>query len=329
MVRVLAISGPLPVPGRPGSLAPVARQIESLRRAGSEVDVLEITGPARIKYLVAIRALRARVARYDLVHAHFGFSGWVGLAQRLRPVVVSFMGSDLLGSRSAAGRSRVGGRLAARINRHVAPRADAVIVKSREMASLLPGVEAHVVPNGVDLEEFQPRDRAEARRRAGWPAQAGVVLFAGCPDFGTKGFDLTKQAFERARARTEAALELRILWGVAPETVPWMIAAADVLVLSSYQEGSPNVVKEALACETPVVSTAVGDVPELLGSVTGCHVVPRDPEAFAAAIAAAIRGGRLSTGRAILTSRGLEMGQVARRVLAVFEDVLERRRNAT
>ena len=111
-MRVLSISGELPRPGKPGSLAPVARQMASLQKLGVDVEYMEISGPPKIKYLMALRAVRTRVRSVDLIHAHFGFSAWVGLAQRRRPVVASFMGGDIMGTLDRNGRLSRGSRLA-------------------------------------------------------------------------------------------------------------------------------------------------------------------------------------------------------------------------
>jgi glycosyltransferase involved in cell wall biosynthesis len=296
--------------------------MESIRALGIDVETLEIEGPPKIKYLWAVRELRSRVKAFDVVHAHFGFSAWVALAQGARPVVASFMGGDLMGARGSDGRLTYGSRLARRINQGMARRVDAVIVKSEEMARALPGVPSHVIPNGVDLDVFVPQDRSSVRARLGWPDATRVALFAGCPAFPNKGYELARDSLTQAERLLGETVDLKVLWNVDPDQVPLLIAAADALVLASFQEGSPNVVKEALSCETPVVATAVGDVPELLRDVPGCHVAPREPDKFGRALASALSFGRLSEGRRTLRAKHLEMEQVARKVAAVYQSVL-------
>ena len=102
-----------------------------------------------------------------------------------------------------------------------------------------------------------------------------------------------------------------------------MMSAADALLVTSRAEGSPNVVKEAMASELPVVSTPVGDVAERLGGVAGCHVRPAEPDLLAEAVVAALRNGRSPQARRAVASLSTEA--VARRVLAVYERVLGRR----
>ncbi len=327
-MRVLMVTSQLPRPGRPGRMAPVARQIDSVRAVGIEVDVLEIGGGLpRLRYLQAVPRLQRRAPRVDLIHAHFGYSGWVARTQFGRPVVVSFMGSDLLGDTDARGRTTTFGRLVAAADRWLARFVDAVIVKSPEMAKLVAPVKAHVVPNGVDLEVFRPMDRPEARRQLGMDPDRRYVLFPSNPAVARKGFPLAKQAVEEASKLAGETLEIVTLWGVPPDRVPILMNACDVLLLTSFWEGSPNAVKEAMACEVPVVSVPVGDVPQLLEGVDGSAVRARDADALSQALAEVLSNPRRPAGREALRRHGLDLESVARRLVEIYEEVLARRRN--
>jgi glycosyltransferase involved in cell wall biosynthesis len=290
------------------------------------MDVVELLGPRKLRYLSGVRTVVTRSADADLVHAHFGYSGWIGLAQLRRPVVISFMGNDLLGTRLGDGRTSVGSALAVRINRMAARLAAAVIVKSRQMAEVLDGMPVHLVPNGVDLATFQPIERREARARLGWPLDGIVALFPGNPRFPNKGFTIAREAADRAADLLGAPVELRVLWNVAPERVAWVMSACDAMILASRQEGSPNVVKEALACQLPVVATRVGDVPEVLGGLEGCWLCDRTPESMGPALSKALTSGRLRAGRERLIDRGLDDATVAKRIVGIYDEVLARRR---
>jgi glycosyltransferase involved in cell wall biosynthesis len=98
------------------------------------------------------------------------------------------------------------------------------------------------------------------------------------------------------------------------------------MVLASYHEGSPNVVKEAMACNLPIVSVPVGDVPERLAGIAGCAICPRDPAALGDALLQVLRDGKRTTGRCALQAAGLDQDAVARKILAIYEDVLARKR---
>lgn len=324
-MRVLMVTIQLPTRARPGTTAPVARQIESVRQAGVHVDVLEVKGARRLKYLQTLPRVWQRAARVDLVHAHYGYCGWLARSQLGKPVVVSFMGSDLLGTPDPSGRVCRASRLVVHADRWLARTVDAVIVKSPEMARVVAPVKGHVVPNGVDLETFRPMEPREARRLLGWPEGRRYVMFPGNPATPRKAYPLARAAVERAAPRIPESVELVTLSGIAPEHVPTYMNACDAMLLTSFLEGSPNVVKEALACNLPIVSVPVGDVPDLLAGVGGCALCPRDADALGAALAQVLRERCRTDGRIALRRKGLDLASVAQRVISIYEAVLARR----
>ena len=101
------------------------------------------------------------------------------------------------------------------------------------------------------------------------------------------------------------------------------MAACDALVFTSLQEGSPNAVKEALACDLPVVSVPVGDVAERLQGIAGCELCADDrPETIAAALTRVLaRGGRIA-GRAAV--RDLDERLLTQQVIAIYRDTVNR-----
>lgn len=318
------ITGQLPTPEKPGSMAFIARQIESLRHIGLEVDVLQITGLKKFKYLQAIPRLRSLVKGYDLIHAHFGYCGWVGRSQFQKPVVISFMGDDLLGTPSANGELSLLNRFMIHINCRFAKSVDAVIVKSEEMARVIDPIDAHVVPNGVDLENFYPMDLEQAKEALGWHKETFYVLFPGFPELPRKCYPLAKAAVARAAQKLSKPIELAVLWDVPPEKVPLYLNACHALLMTSLWEGSPNVVKEAMACNLPVVSVPVGDVPELLNNVSGCAVCPRDEEELADALVDILLSGERGGGRKALEEKGLDLESVALQIREIYEQVLNK-----
>jgi glycosyltransferase involved in cell wall biosynthesis len=327
-VRILVVTVPLPSKDKPNTMAALAHQVESLRRLGVEVEVLEVGGIPKIKYLQAWPRLGALAPRADLVHAHFGFCGWLARSQFSRPVVLSFMGSDLLGIPTAVGRITRLSRLEVSINRWAAGRMDAVIVKSRKMADVVAPVSAHVLPNGVDLDFFRPMARDEARTALGWPEGPRYVLFPGDPDNPGKGFALANAAVVKAAEQVRGQVVMVPLKKVLPEQVPLYINACEAMLMTSLSEGSPNVVKEAMACNLPVISVPVGDVPELFEDAEGYSVSPRDPGALARALVATLSAEPRVRGREALIAKGLDVMTVARRLVSIYTSVLDRQATA-
>jgi glycosyltransferase involved in cell wall biosynthesis len=323
-MRVLMITPELPTVSAPGSLAPLVRQIESLRAVDIQVDVLEVRGLPRLKYLQTLPVQYRRLPAVDLVHAHFGYCGWLARSQVAKPVVISFMGDDLLGTPDARGRIEPLSKVPVWVNRRLAHRVDAVIVKSAEMADVLAPVPAYIIPNGVDLKLFQPMDRCEVKRRLGWDVSQRYILFPGDPDNPRKGFSLAQEVVGYARQRLGTALELVPLWNVSPELVPFYMNSCDAMLMTSLIEGSPNVVKEAMACNLPVVSVTVGDVGELLSGLPGYHVCPRDATVLAAALVELLLHKQEVLGRLALEHKGLDLDRVAWQIRTVYESVLTR-----
>ena len=154
---------------------------------------------------------------------------------------------------------------------------------------------AHVLPGGLDFELFRPRPSPEVRRQLGLPEDKRLVLWAGV-DRPDKRFDLALEAMQQLGRRVPDA-ELVKLSGKPHHLVAQYMSACDVLLLTSDSEGSPNVVKEAMASDLAVVATAVGDVPELIEGTDGCHVTSQDTDDIAAKLGLARPRGVLGLGR--------------------------------
>jgi glycosyltransferase involved in cell wall biosynthesis len=326
-VKVLFVTNAWPTAERPWYGTFVESMAASMREVGVDIDVFPIRGDAsRRAYLTAARDIGARTARggYDVVHAHYGHSGVIARMQRRTPVVVSYLGDDLLGTRTPSGSITPRSRIEATVFRELARFCAATITMSEEMEYRLPRScrgRNHVIPNGVDLARFAPRARAEARAELGWNDGRPVLLFAADPAVATKNFALTKAAHERAVSAI-GDIQLVVAAAVPPAEMPTYMSAADALILTSRSEGSPNVVKEAMAAELPVVATPVGDVRARLDGVPGCFVRPPEPGALAEAVVAAVRHGRTPQARVRVAE--VSLSAVAQAVRAIYEDVAGR-----
>ncbi|MGI9108048.1 MAG: glycosyltransferase family 4 protein [Pyrinomonadaceae bacterium] len=322
-IRVLMVTSEWPAPGMSRTAHFIKRQADFLQAAGVEVEVFPFRGAKNpLNYLKAWRRFRSKLerGRYDLVHAQFGQSGLLALPKRL-PLVVTFRGSDLLGTVSdRSGRHMWASRIHHRLCRLVARRADAAIVVSAHMKAYLPpAVDAEVIPSGLDFEFFREMPRDEARRRLNLPQDERLVLFVGRPTQARKRLWLAERAVGMLNETLPARLV--VAWDVPHADVPVYMSACDALIFTSMQEGSPNVVKEALACNLPVVSVPVGDVAERLHGVEGCELCPDDnPETIAAALARVLRHGGRSAGREAV--RGLDERVITDKVIGIYEKVL-------
>ncbi|MFK7734815.1 MAG: glycosyltransferase [Pirellulaceae bacterium] len=327
-MRVLMICPELPSDGRPGSMAPAARQFESLRTLGVELDVHDMRGLPLVKYLLALPRIRKLARQVDVIHAHFGYCGWLAyLATRLMrkrpPIVMSFMGDDLLGTPyNEGGDQEWFSRVMVRCNQWLAQRLNKVIVKSREMAGVIADAHCTVVPNGVDVSRFSPVEQAAAREQLGLDSQVVYILFPGDANNPRKGFALASEAVQLAAEQLGHSIEILKLWGVRPDEVPLYMSACDVMTMTSLIEGSPNVVKEALAVDMAIVSVPVGDVHEILEGIEGCFCVSRNAHELAEAIVQAV-GTSESNGREALLRKRLDLESVALQIINIYRHAIE------
>jgi glycosyltransferase involved in cell wall biosynthesis len=302
----------------------IKRQVESLVERGFRCDVLFVRGyRSRLAYLL----LGARLVgwsflarrRYRLVHAHGGETALFATCYLRAPLLFSYLGDDLLGTPDAAGVVPFASRMRRGVIRQHSRLASRTITKSLEMASTLPKtvrMRNSVVPNGVDVDLFRPVDRARARGELGWDTNARIALFVANPDVPRKRHWLATAACERA-GETLPDIRLEVAVNVTPERVPLLMSAADCLLITSSIEGSPNVVKEALMCNLPVVATPAGDIAELLDRVEPSWLCEPTEIALAAALVECLSAPRRSNGRQ-LSSR-LDEREVAGTLLEIYE----------
>ena len=312
-MRVLVVTNMYPRPEAPAHGVFVEDQVESLRRLGVEVDVFFMNGRAnKLNYLAAYPRLwnQLRKNRYDVIHAHYIFSGLVARAQWQAPVVLTHHGPEVFMT----------------WERHVCRAATGwfhrVIMVSQEMKDRLGYEDAVVIPCGVNLKRFRPIEKLEARRQVGLPLDKKLVLWAGEYFRPEKRFEIVEAALATLTAE-DPDVELVLLSGRPHAEVPVYMNAADVLLLTSDAEGSPMVIKEAMACNVPVVSTAVGDVAEVIGGTDGCHITTQDPADVVEKLKASLAFGRRTDGREAV--RRFDLDEISRQIIAVYEEAIRQR----
>jgi glycosyltransferase involved in cell wall biosynthesis len=290
----------------------VFEQVRALRAQGVQVDVLFVNGRAsRWAYLSGYPRLwkQLRHVTYDLIHAHYVFSGLIARAQHRLPIVQSYHAPGQMETYQ--------GWLAKRL----APWVDAVIVTSADHKARLGYEPAHIIPCGVDLALFDPKPGDEARAELGWDTDRRIVAWIGDPR-PEKRVDLAYATYDVLRRRRDD-VDLRVVTKVPHATVPTYMSAADVLLLTSDHEGSPVALKEAMACNLPIVSTRVGDVADVIAGVEGCYLAEQTPGDLADKVEMALNFGRRTRGREAIQHLGTEAE--ARRIIALYQQVLSER----
>jgi teichuronic acid biosynthesis glycosyltransferase TuaC len=313
-VRILVVTNFEPDPSAPQRGRWVLDQVDEVRRRGVEVDIFSFP-PGRGEYLPATRRLRGllRRERFDLVHAHYGLPGWCARLAGASPLVVTFHGTDV--------RHGVVGPMSHRL----AWRTDLVAGVSRALFGAedgrpgLPAVPGSVVlPCGPDLRRFRPMPRARARQSLGLDSDDRFLFFPANPDRPEKRHD-------RA-AELAAASSASLLTGGAidPEEMPLWLNAADAVLVTSDYEGFGLACVEALACETPVLSTPVGIAPFALDGIAGCLCASYDTAAWSAAVRPHLQAPDPRVDGAARAA-SLSASRMAERVVEAYRDVLSNR----
>jgi glycosyltransferase involved in cell wall biosynthesis len=247
------------------------QQIASLRSRGIDCTVLEVPGEytadsprSLADYLLYYpQVLKHGLDDYDVIHANNGLTAPFALSQPNRPVVVTFWGSDLMSDRTWL----------STLSRASASMADQVILPSHELSEYIDCGYSYL-PFPVDTQQFRPIDRHTARRRVGWDPDERIVLFPYDPDRPEKDYERAARIVESA----DVEVTLRTVTGKSHAEMPYYLNASDAVLVTSKRESGPMIVREAAACNVPVVATDVGFIGETLADVSQSAVCRSDPE---------------------------------------------------
>lgn len=297
-----------------GGFAPfILEQAEALKAIGCTVDFFGLQGKGVRGYLDNLTPLKQKIKVFqpDVVHAHYGLSGLLANLQRKVPVVVTYHGSDI-----NEPQVRRFSKMAMRLS------AWNVFVSRRTMEIARPRKCYSLLPCGIELTPLQLTEKSEARKRMRLDESKRYVLFAGAFDNPVKNASLAKEAVALIDDEKAELIELK---GYSREEVTLLMCAADAFLLTSLSEGSPQVIKEAMACGCPIVSVDVGDVRERMEGIEGCHVaMMHDSEELARLLQKAIGFQGKTRGREKVMADGLENDKVASELVRIYERVTKK-----
>ena len=290
----------------------ITEQVESVRQLGVEIDYYGVHGKGIMGYLSNLSSLKAKIHEYrpDLIHAHYGLSGLLANLQREVPVVTSYHGSDI----HSGGQTLFFSKLATRLSAY-----NIFVSKRLLEQSGYNGPNKCIISCGIDMNTFHPIDRAVARKTLGWDPNGTYVFFGGAFDNLVKNSPLAKAAV----AQIEGA-QLMEMRGYTRKEVNLAMNAADCLLMTSHREGGPLVVKEAMACGTPVVAVRVGDAEETMKGVEGCYVALHDVKDVTSCLRQALSFQGKTKGRQRIIDLGLPMEQVAEQIIQIYHIVLNK-----
>lgn len=293
-----------------GHFAPfITEQVDALEKKGVICKYLAVKGKGFLSYIRQFPKLRKAIREFhpDIIHAHYGLCGLLANYQHIVPTVTTYHGSDINNPKIL------------RISRKVIQRSRFNIFVSQEIVDIAkPNNNFAIIPCGINLEDYPIIDKVDARRRLDLEAAKKYILFAGAFDNPVKNASLAKAAVELV-----PDAEIHELKGYTRAEVATLLQAVDCMLMTSLSEGSPQVIKEAMACGCPIVSVDVGDVKEIVTNIAGCFIAERNPHDIALKINEALDYGCRTKGRSAISEKGLTNNDVVSKIIEVYTSCLQ------
>ena len=251
----------------------VFEQIESVCKLDPTVDyrVFPIVGKGIKGYLSSLKKLRQTIKDFkpDIIHAHCGQVGALAVLQRSIPVITTFHGSDINLPKIKPISSFAS----------LFSRCSVFISNKLKNQLRIRGKDCLVIPCGVDKSVFFPMDKEDSKKRLGLDPRQNYILFAS--DFNNS---IKNPALAKAVAAHFPQVNLLEIKGRTRNEVAWLINGAELVLMTSHSEGSPQIIKEAVACGQQIVTVDVGDVREQLEGLPGCYVCSHDEQELVDAV---------------------------------------------
>lgn len=286
----------------------IYEQIEEIRKLGWVYDTYFIKGKGIFGYLKNVRRLRKRLKNneYRFIHAHNVYSGLLSLLTLTIPVIITFHGSDI---------NIFKNRLISQI---VSFGTKWRIFVSQQLYNKLyfkPRNNFSIVPCGIELEKFYPIERIVARKKLGLELDCSFVLFSSHFNNPVKNYPLARESINLSKKK----LKLIELKDKDRNDVNLLVNACNLLLLTSFTEGSPQIIKEAMACNCPIVATNVGDISDIIKDTEGCYLTYFDAEDVATKIHLAISFNRKTNGRERISD--YDNRRIAKKIDAIYKKI--------
>lgn len=274
-----------------------------------QFDFFFIHGKGALGYLKNYLPLlkKIRSSKFDIIHAHYGMSGLLASLQRAVPVIVTFHGSDINVQKN---------RFYSLCARILAKKS---IYVSKEMTQKIRLTSKDcIIPCGINLTKFFPIDKFIARQKLGLKPNMKYILFSSSFENSIKNPSFAKKIASSLSNENE----LLELYGRERDEVNLLLNAADMLLLTSYNEGSPQIIKEALACNCPIVASDVGDIRKRVSGVTNCFVLDLDYEKFCKACDEILSNPFRTNGRERVST--LSNNAIAKEIFNIYVEIIKK-----
>ncbi len=324
-MKILLVHSGNAVGGDSSKYTFVREQGEELRKLGCEIEYYAVVGKGMPGYLRNVKPLRKKIQEWqpDIIHAHYGLCGMVAVlaARKKVPVVVTCHNGETL--------SKYGNIISSLAIRH----ADYTICVAQHIYDKLylkpkPYI---IQPCGIDLRDLPLVDKAIAQKEMNLSPDKINILFGGSFSNARKNAPLAEAAIailEKENLKFETInhkssdINLIEMRGFNRHQVAMLFNACDMLLLPTKSEGSPQVLKEAMACNCPIVATDVADISFLLQGVSNSYVTTFDPSDVADKIQRVIECGERTNGRQRIEALRLDNPLVCETILGIYKEIL-------
>jgi teichuronic acid biosynthesis glycosyltransferase TuaC len=304
----------------------IKSQAEVLIRCGIEVQFFSVLGNGASGYVKSAKRLRAflKGKTFDIIHAHYTLCGWVAVLARPKiPVILSLMGEDAYGTYYKPNKVLLSSRYLTVLTYLIQPFVQAIISKSKNIDKYVFRRRiASIIPNGVNLDQFQDYEK-DFRGELGLDPQKRYLLFLANKNDNIKNFKLLQEAFELLNHDN---IEIVNPYPIPHDKVVKYLWSADVFILTSFMEGSANALKEAMACNCPIVTTDAGDAFWVIENTEGCYATKYTAqdlsEKILMALDFAVKNKR-TQGRQRLLTLELDAESVAQKIIEVYNKILK------
>ena len=247
----------------------------------------------------------------DLIHAHYGLSGMFAALQLKKPLIITYHGSDLHHKKNSIISS-----IASIFANYI------IFVEKKLFNKILikPKNNFSIIPCGVNLDEFYPIDKNLARKKLGLSEDKIYIIFSSNFDNKIKNYSLAKSAIVELNNNNIELIELK---NKTRAEINLLLNACNLLLITSLAEASPQIVKEAMACNCPIVATDVGDIAEINKDTNGCYLCEFNPIDVADKIKAAIEFGKSTNGRDKILTFANDI--IAKQLKDVYQKVIQER----
>jgi len=325
------------VNGYPNKMLPefcifTKEQIESvLSLPNITGDIIKINVPenGRLDYIRALAKIKRIYRDYDIIHCFHGYTLLLSfMIIRNKPILVSFLSDNV--SNEFHINNRLLRKLLAKCTYKVLSKKNIYkVIKSRPVQSY--EKRSFYLPNGVDTNLFSSLSKIEAKMFLNLDINKKYILFVNSRNTKSGGirkekrYDIFLKVIEILKTKYKLDdIDQLLLMGIERKKVPYYFAASELHLLVSDFEGSPNSIKEALACNIPVVSTDVGNVRSMFGDIEGCYISEtNEPEKIAQIVTEALNQNKKYNSRKYIFEKKLSINQKAMELYTIYCQIMD------